>query len=635
MRTGPHAAVPKAHGEPMDYVNFDLELLRTETGYRAKVVDSPAGQGTHDFALPFSPVEIENLILRMGIVRGPMRGADSPRMEAARTFGDQLFQSVFGGAVRRCLLDSLAESQRGGCGLRLRLRMGHASELIDLPWEFLYDTSASRFLTLSMATPVVRFIEMPGRLLPLAVEFPLHVLAVIAGPTDYPALDVEAEWGKVQKALAPLIDRGAVQLHRLADPSLIGLQKYLRRVDVHVLHFVGHGDFDSASSTGTLIFTDEHSRGRPVGGQELGTLLYDEKSIRLAVLNACEGARTSRSDPFAGVAQSLVQQGIPAVIAMQFQISDPAAIELSSSFYAALADGYPVDAALGEARKALFAQHNSTEWGTPVLYLRAADGVIFDVQKMGAESTASAPAVPRLAPTADNLPSPIWRATRVMWAAGGLILLLLLALILPRLLQTPDDEPIAQRAPVTFDFAPDQDSWQGDTPDWTVVEVDPGQYALQATTQKIDGSSSAPHDTDLFQNWQDLDLRMQIRIVAAGLPNDELPDLWISILHDPNRTLGCQGYNFALAIAGREAQLSPMSGMDCPWASLATNSVNLETGEWYALRMTAEDNRLGLWIDNQLVLDAVDEHSDRGFFFLNVGTGATVQFREVWATQLD
>jgi len=96
----------------------------------------------------------------------------------------------------------------------------------------------------------------------------------------------------------------------------------------------------------------------------------------LAVLNACEGARTSRKDPFAGVAQSLMRQGLPAVVAMQFEITDSAAITFAHSFYTAIANGYPVDAALSEARKAIFTQGNELEWGTPVLYLRSPDGRI-------------------------------------------------------------------------------------------------------------------------------------------------------------------------------------------------------------------------------------------------------------------
>ena len=98
---------------------------------------------------------------------------------------------------------------------------------------------------------------------------------------------------------------------------------------------------------------------------------------RRAWISRSSTARTSRSDPFAGTAQSLVQQGTPAVIAMQFEITDEAAITLAHEFYAALADGYPVDGALAEARKAIFGQENDIEWGTPVLYMRAQDGNVF------------------------------------------------------------------------------------------------------------------------------------------------------------------------------------------------------------------------------------------------------------------
>ena len=72
-----------------------------------------------------------------------------------------------------------------------------------------------------------------------------------------------------------------------------------------------------------------------------------------------------------------MRQGIPAVIAMQFEISDPAALVFSQSFYQAIADGLPVDVAMVEARRAMFAEGNEVEWATPVLYLRSPDGRIF------------------------------------------------------------------------------------------------------------------------------------------------------------------------------------------------------------------------------------------------------------------
>ena len=128
-----------------------------------------------------------------------------------------------------------------------------------------------------------------------------------------------------------------------------------------------------------LLLEGEDGGAHEVTGEELGSLLYDERSLRLAVLNSCEGARTSHVDPFSGVASSLLECGIPAVVGMQFEITDDAAIRFSERLYTALAQGFPVDAALAQARKGIFAAGHEVEFGTPVLYLRGADARLFDV----------------------------------------------------------------------------------------------------------------------------------------------------------------------------------------------------------------------------------------------------------------
>ena len=50
------------------------------------------------------------------------------------------------------------------------------------------------------------------------------------------------------------------------------------------------------------------------------------------------------------------------------------------NFIAALAEGYPIDAALAEARVAIFANGNNIEWGTPVLFMRSKDGKLFNFE---------------------------------------------------------------------------------------------------------------------------------------------------------------------------------------------------------------------------------------------------------------
>jgi hypothetical protein len=73
---------------------------------------------------------------------------------------------------------------------------------------------------------------------------------------------------------------------------------------------------------------------------------------------------------------------------MQFPISDEAALAFSAMFYRRLAAGDGVDTAVAEGRLAVQRRLPGTlEWGTPALFLRAADGRLFE--------EAQAPVAPR------------------------------------------------------------------------------------------------------------------------------------------------------------------------------------------------------------------------------------------------
>ncbi|MCD4670507.1 MAG: CHAT domain-containing protein [Actinomycetia bacterium] len=370
----------------MTYVDFDLLIEQTAEGYIIRVLNSPSGQAKAQFTLPFSDSELENFFLRIGHSRSvEHRDAyvqDQLEIETVKEFGSRLFEVIFKEDVGKRLDSSLHETSRQGKGLRIRLRLLDAPQLADVPWEYLYNPALNRFLALSVETPIVRYLALPEGIKPLSVELPLKVLVMISSPRDYPSLDVNREWDKLKEALCDLEQKGLVKLEMLESATLSTLQHQLLKDEYHVFHFIGHGGFDKRTQDGVLILEDDEGYGCLVNGQKLGTILHDERTLRLVVLNACEGARTSRNDPFAGTAQSLVQQGIPAVIAMQFEITDKAAIILSHTFYQSVAYGYPLDFALAEARKAIHSAQDfdSVEWGTPVLYMRSSDGNIFDIE---------------------------------------------------------------------------------------------------------------------------------------------------------------------------------------------------------------------------------------------------------------
>lgn len=336
----------------LEYLNFDLELEKADGGYRAHVLSSPAGEAR--------------------TVMGPLPapGADA----SPQVVGGALFDAVFREDVLGCLRRSLDAAKRADRGLRIRLRLSETPELAGLPWELLYDRQGANFLALSRETPLVRYLDLPEPAESISPEIKLRVLAVIASPSDYPALDVEREWQNLKVGLADLEAHGVVTVDRLQPTTVDALQKQLLKQEYHILHFLGHGDYSEDDKDGVLLLTAADGTGDAVSGETFSTLLRDQNSLRLALISACRGAVSGEHDPYSGVAQRLVRGGVPAVIAMRSSISDPAAVALARSFYTALATGAAVDEAMAEARKTLYSGGFPNDWATAVLYMRAADG---------------------------------------------------------------------------------------------------------------------------------------------------------------------------------------------------------------------------------------------------------------------
>ena len=367
------------------YQNFDLLIERDKKSYRARA-NSPEGEASNSFRMPFSDQELADFLECVSQPWRRISAIDSPELEMARDFGSRLFSSVFDKPVYTTFSNSLATASR----LRIRLRLKDVPELASLPWEYLFDPIVGNFLSLSSDTPIVRYMEMPRRIQALGVKPPLRVLVMISSPAEEAQLDTEEEWRKLTASVDKLKRKGSVVLERLQRSTLSALRQRLREQDIHIFHFIGHGQFDPEVGDGILMMESEDGRGYPVSGQLLGMHLHEHRPLRLAVLNACEGARGSVTDAFGGTAQSLVQQGIPAVVAMQFKITDQAAITFAGEFYGAMSDYYPVDAAVAQARLAIRGEDNHLEWATPALYMRSPDGRIFDSGESPAVSRATA-----------------------------------------------------------------------------------------------------------------------------------------------------------------------------------------------------------------------------------------------------
>ncbi len=351
-----------------DYLDFDLALVRDGEAYAARVLSSPAGSASAPFTMPFAATDLAQFLVAVGPPRVSSRRLvpAAGKVTDVKDYGARLGEALLSGEVGAAFRSSLTMATSQGRSLRIRLRLDGVPELDPIPWEYVYDRTLDRFLTLSKETPVVRLLDALERPPTVTVEPPLRVLVMISSPSDVPALAVEREEQLLRATTGDLVKSGQLELVVLEDATLIGLQRAL--IDTfHVFHFIGHGGFDQESDEGVLVLEREDGTAHRVSGTRLGTLLHDARDLQLAVLNACEGARTSGRDAFSGVAQELVRRGLPAVVAMQTEISDRAALVFSHEFYYFLTRGLPIDAAICEVRKAMAVSDEASEWGTAVL----------------------------------------------------------------------------------------------------------------------------------------------------------------------------------------------------------------------------------------------------------------------------
>jgi outer membrane protein assembly factor BamB len=377
----------------VQYLDFELEIgPGSGRDYPLSIVHSPAGEARGTLHLPFDQPELRERLqgIEMALLRSAVaRRRIVPREELqVQTFGAELYDALLGGELRSVFDVSREQAAARNLGLRLKLRL-QPPELASLPWEYLYDRREQEFLALARGTPVVRYLELPYPNEPLVITPPLRILGLVASPQDQEALDVAREQERINAAVEGLERSGHAMLTWVEGGTWRDLQRAMRHGPWHVFHFIGHGAFDPATDEGFIALADEHGNTDMLSATQLGRLLADHFSLRLVVLNSCEGARGSSHDVFSSTAAVLMRRGIPAILAMQYEISDQAAIEFTRAFYEAIGDGAPLDGAVGEARIAVsLALKNTLEWGVPVLHMRSPDGRVFEVSERAATPAA-------------------------------------------------------------------------------------------------------------------------------------------------------------------------------------------------------------------------------------------------------
>lgn len=369
------------------YQDLYINISKNLEGQFITTVSGPTGSVTQPFVPPYESEALSELLqglstqsVSMGETgRSFMLNLMSRSDLHAEGIGQALYDSVFHGAIKEILENSLLAAKNLDEGLRVNLETDPAlPEISMLPWELLYDASQQNYLALSAYSPVVRQMKVPGTLPTLSFLPPLRILVVISSPKGVASLDLEHESTQIRDNWGKRLD---VQVDFLEIATISRLQEQLAATQYHVLHFMGHGDFDQEIGQGVLVMEKEDGTADFLTGKSLAVLLRDEPTLRLVFLNACKTAENSdqqTGNPFGGIASAALLGGAPAVIAMQFPVSDKAAITFANKIYGMLPGGHPLDYIVAEGRKAIFLQNNaSTEWATPVLFMQQHSGVIF------------------------------------------------------------------------------------------------------------------------------------------------------------------------------------------------------------------------------------------------------------------
>jgi hypothetical protein len=355
----------------MQYHDFTVTINEFQgNGYPISALDDGIGRVS-----TVLPNPSDDLLARLAAVVETPAGADNET--SMRQAGEALFRWVMAGPIEAHLRVAWDRAQQARQGLRLRLSID-SPVLSAWPWELLHDPERDHAFATSYSTLLVRYFDQANRfgsLVEQQTDLPLNLLMVLPAAPDLnlaqERLSIEQVAAAMTAALRVRALDGIVTRTDLADALLTG--------DYDIVHFSGHGAFLDGRGYAAL--------NQPDGSQDwvhsgtLSRLAVNYRTIRLVVLNVCGGGRMDDSRAFQGLAAQMVHYGVPAVVAMQYPISDEAATTFAREFYKRLctgADAGQVDVALTYARGMLSVLYPRDRcWATPVLYTHAADGIIY------------------------------------------------------------------------------------------------------------------------------------------------------------------------------------------------------------------------------------------------------------------
>ncbi|MFI5792189.1 CHAT domain-containing protein [Streptomyces sp. NPDC051677] len=361
----------------MEGLPFRVEIIETDTEWIVQC-SSEFGEASMRVPPPCSKSELQSALYRVekslakSYSMNIVRGASAPE-KSVREFGNLLARTILRDKIFTQFDRCRTRAEEQGKSLRVLLRTD-GPQVVRIPWEYMIDPAYDDYLALHV--PVVRDLRLMNPITPAPLDLPLRVLGISALPTDLPPLEAQQEREQIAQILRQDSSE-KVDFHWLSGDRWQDLRRALETGTWHVLHCVCHGGFDEVGAEGYIQLSGDDGSAMRLHARDFRRLVHSTSQLRLVMLNACESAVSGPENAFTSTAAALVTAGVPAVVAMQYEITDRAAFTFASSFYERIAEGVPVDRAVTSARDDVKVRLGTLEWATPVLFLASDTAQIF------------------------------------------------------------------------------------------------------------------------------------------------------------------------------------------------------------------------------------------------------------------
>jgi uncharacterized protein YjbI with pentapeptide repeats/MoxR-like ATPase len=382
---------------------------------------------------------------------GPLQYLDVENIPLGSRYGDALHRALFhdnipenidrvleGKPSRQTLntgYQRALKRSKDNMGLRIQLRINtSAPEMHRHKWEYLWNREGAgeEPLACNEHTPFARILHVGShrdQVPTITSGSPLRMLAAISSPSNLSSDKDILKLLEPVERLDPIVlqeieafKRALSGVSTLISPlkegdnyfaSQVSLDALRERMEkareqekrpFHVLHILCHGLLQKEDGKSFLVLQANKSDQAELVPEERFAQMMAQfvPDLRLVILTSCFTALPMKHHPLQGVARSLVNIGIPAVIAMQDRLEFEAAQYFSHRLYQELARHGEVDRAINLARRELFdRQHlnpsdddsdhvSPDQWGVPVLFMRLPDGKLFNIAEDPQEHVSNA-----------------------------------------------------------------------------------------------------------------------------------------------------------------------------------------------------------------------------------------------------